>query len=145
MSNSFFFKPTTGYQVKTIIMAVKNMTSNINTYSTKILKSITAVISPTLTRLMNNQIFSGHITTSFKIARVVLVFFKSGDTKDVNNYRPLSILHTFSKISEKVVCHQLYICIYISNILSCLTPLNSALEKKFQPQMQLPILFNIYI
>ena len=107
MSNSFFFKPTTSFQVNKIISSFKNKSSNINTFSTKIIKSISAIISPILSRLINISISSGHFPASFKIARVVPVF-KSGDKKDVNNYRPISILPIFSKIFEKVVCHQLY-------------------------------------
>ena len=66
MSNSFFFKPTTNFQVNKIIMSFKNKSSNINTFSTKILKCISSIISPTLTRLINISISSGHFPTSSK-------------------------------------------------------------------------------
>ena len=73
-SNSFFFKPTISYPVNQIIMGFKNKTSNINTLSKKIIKSISSKISATLIQLINISISSGHFPTSFKIARIVLVF-----------------------------------------------------------------------
>ena len=38
----------------------------------------------------------------------VIPLFKSGDTSDVGNYRPISILPVVSKILEQPVCDQLY-------------------------------------
>ena len=42
----------------------------------------------------------------FKQARVTPIF-KSGCQKDLNNYRPISVLPVFSKIFEEVACRQL--------------------------------------
>ena len=107
ISNSFFFRPTNNFEVNKIIMSLKNKPSNIKTYSVKILKYISSIISPILARLINISISTGHFPASFKIARVVPIF-KSGDKNNVNNYRPISILPIFSKIFEKIVCNQLY-------------------------------------
>ena len=38
---------------------------------------------------------------------IVVPVYKSGDTTDINNYRPISILPVMSKISEKCVAEQL--------------------------------------
>jgi hypothetical protein len=42
-----------------------------------------------------------------KLARVIPIF-KSGDDKDITNYRPISLLPVFSKILESVVYARLY-------------------------------------
>ena len=105
--NSFFFRPTNTFEVNKIIMSLKNKLSNIKTYSVKILKFISSIISPILACLINISIFSGHFPAPFKIARVVPIF-KSGDKNNVNNYRPISILPIFSKIFEKIVFNQIY-------------------------------------
>ena len=51
-----------------------------------------------------------------KIARVVPIF-KSGDPSDANNYRPISVLPTMSKVIEKIVHEQLYKYICLRSIL----------------------------
>ena len=48
----------------------------------------------------------GYTPSEFKIAKVVPVF-KSGDKHDFNNYRPISLLSSFSKLMEKIVARQL--------------------------------------
>ncbi|MFZ2538156.1 MAG: reverse transcriptase family protein, partial [Oscillospiraceae bacterium] len=55
-----------------------------------------------LSHINNQSLIEGVFPNQLKIAKVVPVF-KSGDSKLVSNYRPISILPTFSKIFEKVV------------------------------------------
>ena len=38
-----------------------------------------------------------------KTAKVIPIF-KKGDKNEINNYRPISVLSTFSKILEKLIC-----------------------------------------
>ena len=38
----------------------------------------------------------------------VVPLFKKGDTKDMSNYRPISLLTAFSKVFEKFICVRLY-------------------------------------
>ena len=40
--------------------------------------------------------------TSFKLAHIVPIF-KAGSIKNIENYRPISVLHVFSKIIEKMI------------------------------------------
>ena len=42
-----------------------------------------------------------------KIA-IVSPVFKTVETADINNYRPISVLPCFSKILERVMCNRLY-------------------------------------
>ena len=42
-----------------------------------------------------------------KIA-IVLPVFKTGDTVDISNYRPISVVPCFSKILERVMYNRLY-------------------------------------
>jgi hypothetical protein len=52
-----------------------------------------------------------------KIAKVVPLF-KTGDPKNMDNYRPISLLSSFSKILEKIVCRRLCTFLETNNILS---------------------------
>ena len=47
-----------------------------------------------------------------------MALFKSGDRTDCNNYRPITILPTISKILERAVHQQLYTYLEEQNILT---------------------------
>ena len=58
--------------------------------------------------LITNQILSSEIfPDSLKIAKVYPLF-KRDNPKQLSNYRPISLLTSFSKIIEKVIYNQLY-------------------------------------
>ena len=54
---------------------------------------------------MNKSILSGEFPCSWKEAKVKLLL-KSGAKDDVNNYRPISILPTISKLIENWIDNQ---------------------------------------
>ena len=59
-----------------------------------------------LTKISNTSLETGEVPQKWKIAKV-RPLFKSGDKKDINNYRPISLLPVFSKILEKAVKRQI--------------------------------------
>ena len=64
------------------------------------LKIAPNVLTPSITYIINRSIESGVFPCIWKNAKVNPIF-KSGDKDNVNNYRPISILPTLSKIIEK--------------------------------------------
>ena len=64
------------------------------------------VIAFYLTCIVNTSIVTGIFPTTWKHALVVPLF-KSGDSNDFNDYRPISLLPILSKILERVVAGQL--------------------------------------
>ena len=52
--------------------------------------------------IVNKSISSGQFPSAWKEAKVNPLF-KSGSKDDINNYRPISILPTISKLNEKWV------------------------------------------
>ena len=54
-----------------------------------------------LKHIFNLSLLNGVFPDSMKIARVIPLF-KSGNTKEFSNYRPISLLPQFSKILEKI-------------------------------------------
>ena len=60
-----------------------------------------------LTLLINQTLSTGIFPSELKISRV-MPLFKNGDTSNINNYRPISILPSITKIFEYVIFHQLF-------------------------------------
>jgi hypothetical protein len=50
---------------------------------------------------------TGIFPTRLKFSEIRPIF-KKGDTNDTSNYRPISLLTSFSKIFEKVIYNRLY-------------------------------------
>ena len=69
------------------------------------LKDIAKGISKPLTHVINLSLKSGVVPSKFKLSKVKPLF-KSGNTQNIDNYRPISILSSISKILEKCVHSQ---------------------------------------
>ena len=74
--------------------------------SSKNLKVIAPVIIKPLTLLINPVLNTGIFTDKLKIAKVIPIY-KKGDPQLFENYRPISLLPTISKILEKIKHKQL--------------------------------------
>ena len=106
MENSMFFKQTTPSEVCTAIHSLKNKSSHVSTYPSKVLKYISEIISPILSTIINMSLSMGVFPDKLKLARVVPIH-KGGDETELNNYRPISILPILSKIFERIVHNQM--------------------------------------
>ena len=76
----------------------------------KLLKIAPNILTPSITYIINKSIESGVFPGTWKNAKVNPIF-KTGDKDNVNNYRPISILPTLSKIIEKWI--QIKLLIYL--------------------------------
>ena len=70
--------------------------------TTKVLSSSIYYISSPLTYIINRMLSTGIFPTRLKFAEVKPLF-KTGEKKNICNYRPVSLLTSFSKIFEKVI------------------------------------------
>ena len=75
--------------------------------SMKLLKHISPHIIPALTITVNQSLLTGIFPDHLKIAKIIPLYKKSDETL-LDNYRPISLLPTISKIFEKAVFKQLY-------------------------------------
>ena len=73
----------------------------------RLLKDSAEIIAKPLTTLINASLIYGYIPSEWKWARVNPLF-KNGKSNDMDNYRPISVLPTISKVLERVVHTQLY-------------------------------------
>ena len=79
-------------------------------------QTITTLIDP-LYHIFNLSLKTGVVPIQFKIAKVIPIF-KAGDSTSMDNYRPISLLSTFSKILEKLVAARLLSYLNQNSILS---------------------------
>ncbi len=106
-NDTFNFKPTTLQDiVKTINNLTNKSSSGFDSISPKILKSNAVTLAPAITILVNNIITSGKFPEYLKTSKITPLF-KKGLVSDINNYRPISQLPIFSKITEKILIDQM--------------------------------------
>ena len=106
--HNFKFDTITNNETIRIITKIKSKHScGHDCISTALLKQIKTEISPSITLIVNQCLTTGIFPNRLKIAKVVPVF-KKGDKDLLNNYRPISMLPSISKIFETVIYNQLY-------------------------------------
>jgi len=111
-------KPVSTKKIEKIIKLLKpKNSSGYDGISTKLIKLSSLFISTPLTYIVNKSLFSGTFPDCMKYA-VVKPLFKKGDKSKTSNYRPISILSSFSKIPEKVMFNQLQNHLNIHKILA---------------------------
>ena len=131
--NSFDFQQITTSEVKERLkeMTIKKAVG-VDTISPKLIKIGADIIAEPLTQAINCCLRQGIFPDNAKIASVVPVDKGKPDKYDVLNYRPVSILNTFSKIYEKVIKNQL-----VSYFDKYLSPFISAYRKNYSTQQVL--------
>ena len=107
VESSIFLKPTFSLEISNIINSFKlKATSDTNIKALKI-ASTTTHFNDVLADIVNSSFASGVFPTELKIAKVVPIH-KGGSKTEVSNYRPISLLSTFSKIFEKAMHTRVY-------------------------------------
>jgi len=101
--HSIFLVPTDKDEVVKIVNSQHDKkSSGFDGIDNCLLKKMIAHIADPLVYIINLSISSGIVPDNMKIAKVVPIF-KKGNKDDVNNYRPISLLTTFSKIIERII------------------------------------------
>ena len=76
-------------------------------FTQKIVKYVATVIAMLLSHIINCSLLTGIVPSNFEIANVVPIY-KNGKRDHPYDYRPVSILHSFSKILEELVAERLF-------------------------------------
>ena len=85
----------------------KSKATGLDKISGKILKAAACSIASSLTYIFNHALISSHFPSEWKVARLLPLFTK-GPRNSAENYRPISILPSISKIMERIMYDQLY-------------------------------------
>ena len=96
--------PTTPAELKSIIAGLKPKTApGLDGISNTAVKFFPSNILDCMTTIINDILTTGVFPLKWKLAKVI-VLHKAGKTKsDVNNYRPISLLPTLGKLTERVI------------------------------------------
>ena len=130
--NSFDFQQITS-EVKKLLKEIDiKKAVGVDTIPPKLIKIGADIIAEPLTQAINCCLRQGIFPDNAKIASVVPVDKGKPDKYDVLNYRPVSILNTYSKIYEKVIKNQL-----VSYFDKYLSPFISAYRKNYSTQQVL--------
>ena len=79
-------------------------------------KQIIPYISVPFSHICNLSIVNGEFPTAMKISKVIPVH-KSGDANTLNNYRPISLLPSLSKVLERIMYDRLYKYVSANNMI----------------------------
>ena len=106
-THSFAFSAVTSdYVIKIIESLPTKNSSGYDDISTKLLKEVKHEIVEPLTYVINQSLACGIFPDHLKIAKITPIY-KKGNKSAIDNYRPISLLPSCSKIFEKIIHCQL--------------------------------------
>jgi len=123
------FKNTSAKEIENIIKSLKSRESHgYNEITTRMLKISDPFISFPLTYIFNKVMITEIFPSRLKYA-LIKPIFKNGDKKKIANYKPISLLPSFSRIIEKIIYNRLMNHMTTNNILTleqyCFRPSSS--------------------
>ena len=116
-NSTFNFVPVTRDEVISVIhnFAQKKSAGH-DLISTHLLKEISLLIAEPLSLIINQSLCSGIFPSKLKIAKVIPLH-KKNEKDLLDNYRPISLLPSISKVFERIVYNQLYSYLTTNGIL----------------------------
>ena len=106
--SSLFLSPTCVKEIKEIVFKLPSKSSSgHDNISNVLLKEIIDQLAPVLVEVFNKSMTIGEFPSIMKLAEVV-PSYKGKEHYFENNYRPIPLLTTISKILEKIMYHQVY-------------------------------------
>ena len=105
--HSFFLSPTNS-EVEAIIKTLKIKKATLSgDIDIKFIKLASPIVPPVISDLFNLRVKTGVFLDDIKVAELIPIF-KQGSKMYCSNYRPISLLSSFSKIFEKIVYKRVY-------------------------------------
>jgi hypothetical protein len=102
------FSPVTEEKIKNVIKKATPKTCCLDPIPTQLVKECIDILSPVITRIINQSFASATVPRDFKRAAVTPILKKADLAADVlKNFRPISNLPFLSKVMEKVAAEQM--------------------------------------
>ena len=106
-SDSFFATPTTTDEIINIVSSLKSSNSEgVDGINVNVIKASIDLLASLLSQMYNISFSTAIVPDKLKISKVIPMF-KSEDSINFTNYRPISILPCFSKILESAMHRRL--------------------------------------
>jgi len=101
--NTFFFSNISEQDIVSSISMLKNtFSAGPDSVPGPVIKYVKFLIATLLAHIFNLSCTTGIFPDGLKLARVTPIF-KKGSMTDISNYRPISLLNSFSKLFEKII------------------------------------------
>ena len=111
--SSIYLQDSTPDEIRRTINGLEN--NKASDIPIKIIKRSAHIISPILSKYINQSMTRGIFPDRLKIGKITLIY-KKDDKELFENYRPVFTLPIFGKIFEKVIYERLYRFFYISAV-----------------------------
>ena len=103
---TIFLQKVERSEIEKIVKSLKNVSAGCDDIHSKIVKSTYNLFIEPLKHVLSLSMEQGFFPDEMKLAKVVPLH-KSGDTSNISNYRPVSVLPLFSKILERLMYKRL--------------------------------------
>ncbi len=80
----------------------EHKTTGLDGVSAKLLRLASLILTRSITKILNTSINTGHFPTKWKMGTVTPIH-KAGNKSECNNFKPITILCTLSKLLERHV------------------------------------------
>lgn len=115
-SASVFLAPFSDNEINLLLKKLKNnLSSGVDDIPNMLIKNCDFLLKP-FCHLINISFSNGVFPSVLKLAKTIPVF-KKGVKSDMANYRPISILPTFSKLFEFAFCKRLNSFLHKNNLI----------------------------
>ena len=94
----------------------KSKATGLDKISAKLLRYCPDLLSESLTVIFNCSFNTGIFPDEWKCSKVIPLF-KHGERRDLNNYRPISIIPVVAKVFERIIYDQMYVFLTDNNLL----------------------------
>ena len=117
-STSFQLKTTSSSIVFSLLSKLsKSKATGLDKISARLLRECPDLISDSLSIIFNRSIITGIFPDDWKCSKVIPLF-KQGKRKDLNNYRPISIIPIVAKVFERIIYDQVNFFLTDNKLLS---------------------------